>query len=220
MSTKRKKVVVSIERKLEALKRLDKGESLKKIANELGVGRVTISDWKKKRNELEKWYSKRASIANQRKTMKKCEYENVGEALYNWYKKQEGPIAGPTLQEKALSFQKIFKEGGDSVFMASMGWLDRWKKRYGIKQIIVNDKIATTKETTETFNEPNTNNNKSIPVIQDFEEPKKICHIQGIKALDAALAYVAQQDEATASDLMFFRCWRDLAARKRSATTN
>jgi hypothetical protein len=60
-SEKRKKVVVSMEQKLEALQKLDKGETKQKVAEEYGVGHVTVGDYKKKRTEIEKWCSARAS---------------------------------------------------------------------------------------------------------------------------------------------------------------
>jgi hypothetical protein len=138
-SEKRKKVVVSMEQRLEALQRLDKGENIKKVAEEHGVARVTVGDWKKKRSEIEKWCSARASNEGLkgRKTMKKCEYEKVSEALFLWFTQQREkgvPITGPLLQEKALVFHKEFDEG-ESDFTASMGWIDRWKKRYGVRKL-------------------------------------------------------------------------------------
>lgn len=48
MSNKRKKLCVSVEEKYRAIKRIDNGESAKKIALELGVGTSTVSDWRKK----------------------------------------------------------------------------------------------------------------------------------------------------------------------------
>uniref|UniRef100_K7GGY3 HTH CENPB-type domain-containing protein n=1 Tax=Pelodiscus sinensis TaxID=13735 RepID=K7GGY3_PELSI len=69
-----------------------------------------------------------------RKTMKKCEYEKVGEALFLWFTRQRDkgiPITGPILQEKALSFQKEFNEG-EPDFMASVGWLDHWLRQLSI----------------------------------------------------------------------------------------
>uniref|UniRef100_K7G5U3 DDE-1 domain-containing protein n=1 Tax=Pelodiscus sinensis TaxID=13735 RepID=K7G5U3_PELSI len=124
---KRKKVVLSIEQKLEALKRINKGESMLKIASELCVGQVTVGDWKRKRSELEKWCSDRSSIEGlkDRKTMKKCEYEKVSEALFLRFTQQREKgmaIIGPILQEKALSFQKEFNEG-ELDFTASVGCL-------------------------------------------------------------------------------------------------
>ena len=44
----------------------------------------------------------------------------------------ESPISGHILQEKALDFYKIFYAGD---FTAGSGWLDRWKKMYGIRQL-------------------------------------------------------------------------------------
>uniref|UniRef100_K7FE06 HTH CENPB-type domain-containing protein n=1 Tax=Pelodiscus sinensis TaxID=13735 RepID=K7FE06_PELSI len=124
---KEKKVVLSIEQKLDALKRLHKGESTRKIASELSVG-----DWKRKRSELEKWCSDQPSSAGlkDRKMMKKCEHEKVSEALFLWFTRQRDeamPITGPILQEKALSFQKEFNEREPDFT------LDRWKKKIRAK---------------------------------------------------------------------------------------
>uniref|UniRef100_K7FY89 HTH CENPB-type domain-containing protein n=1 Tax=Pelodiscus sinensis TaxID=13735 RepID=K7FY89_PELSI len=139
---KRKKVVLSIEQKLEALKRIHKGESMLKITSELGGGE-TLGDWKRKRSELEKWCSDRSSDQSSglkdRKTMKKCEYEKVSEALFLWFTQQRDkgmPITGLTLQEKALSFQKECNEGEPDL-TGSVGWLDHWKKRYGLRQLSI-----------------------------------------------------------------------------------
>jgi hypothetical protein len=44
-SVERKKVVLSAEQKLEALKRFDDGEAMQKVASECGVASVTVGDW-------------------------------------------------------------------------------------------------------------------------------------------------------------------------------
>ncbi|CAG9839408.1 unnamed protein product [Diabrotica balteata] len=46
MSGKWKRIVVSLKTKVNAFKRLDKGESIKKVVSDLGVGEVTVGDWK------------------------------------------------------------------------------------------------------------------------------------------------------------------------------
>lgn len=136
MNGKRKHVVVSLKKKLDALKRLDQGETMKKVASELGVGGATVWDWRKKRQEIEKWCSQRsvgnADAITVRKTMRKGEFEKTSEALFLWFlqrRKEGSPISGPILQSKALELHKRFNEGD---FTASSGWLERWKKRYGI----------------------------------------------------------------------------------------
>ena len=49
MATKRKNVVVTMEKRLEALGRIDKGESLKTIAASYGVGTSTVFRQKHRR---------------------------------------------------------------------------------------------------------------------------------------------------------------------------
>ncbi|KAJ8868647.1 hypothetical protein PR048_030186 [Dryococelus australis] len=103
MVTKRKKIVVTMEQKLEAIKRLDKGD-------------IAEGCNKKKRN-----------------------YENVSGALYVWFTqfRDKGvPISRPVLQQNALQIRNEFNER-EPDFTASVGWLDRWKKRYGIHQLSI-----------------------------------------------------------------------------------
>lgn len=145
---KRKKIVLSMQEKLNALRRLDKGETLQKVADDFGVGRRTVGDWRKNRSEIEKWCSSRVTDIDlkDRKTMKKSDFEQTSEALYIWFvqfRDKGVPISGPILKEKALHFQKKFQEG-DEEFTASIGWLDRWKKRYGIRQLsICGEKLSS-----------------------------------------------------------------------------
>lgn len=136
MSEKRKRVCVPLEKKLEALKRVDRGHTIRKVANELGVGEVTVGDWKRRRQELEEWCWRSFetdSVRVKRKTMKKGEFNKTSEALFMWFlqMKEEGnTVSGPILQSKALELNMNFREGDG--FTASNSWFDRWKKRFGI----------------------------------------------------------------------------------------
>lgn len=137
MSVKRKRVVISIEQKIEAIYRLENGEVLKKIAEDLNVGTSTVSDWKKNKDDLIKFATKTASSTVPRKTMKKFENEELNEALFLWFmqEREKGiQLTGPLIQEKARALASLFGETSKP-FLASSGWLDRWKSRYGIKQI-------------------------------------------------------------------------------------
>lgn len=139
MSGKRKRMVVSLETKLSAIKRLDNGESLRKVAADLGVGEVTVCDWRRNRKNIEKWVNESVSAGSgsTRKTMKKGDYEQTTEVLFLWFSQLRGmgsPVSGPMLQAKAIEFQKKFKDGEDN-FSASDGWIYRWKKKYGIRQL-------------------------------------------------------------------------------------
>lgn len=45
MAMKKKKVVVSMQQELEAIKTLVKGETMQKVSDNYCVGRVTVGDW-------------------------------------------------------------------------------------------------------------------------------------------------------------------------------
>jgi len=48
-------VSFSLDVKRRTLKRLDEGKSIKKIVKELGVGEVTVGNWRRKRVKIRKW---------------------------------------------------------------------------------------------------------------------------------------------------------------------
>lgn len=144
---KRKKVVVSLEEKYAAIRRLDAGESAVVIAADFGVGKSTVTGWKQNRAEIEAWCSSHAGPSREqmvkRKSMKKSEHEEVSEALFMWFvqNREKGiPLSGPLLREKALHFyEKLEKQpdNDDDKFTASDGWLNRWKKRYNIRGLSI-----------------------------------------------------------------------------------
>ena len=154
MSEKRKRVVLSLQDKLNAIKRLDHGEIIKKVPSDLGVGEVTVGDWRRKRVQIEEWVSQRAqmtgnkeikTVSKKRKTMKNSEYEQTSKALFLWFQQMRekgSPLSGPMLQSKALQFFNRFKDGEEE-FTASIGWLDRWKKRYGVRQLNITGEILS-----------------------------------------------------------------------------
>lgn len=135
MSEKRKRVVVTMEKRLSVLKRIDKGESVMKICSELNVGKSTVNDWRRDRRSIEDFCAQMESDKNlkTRCTKKKTKFEIVDEALWLWFlqeRRRGTPISGPILREKALCIHSKIIDGGE--FIASEGWLTRWKARHGV----------------------------------------------------------------------------------------
>lgn len=120
-----------------------------------------------------------------RKLVKKGEFEKTSEALFIWFlqMEEEGkPIYGPLLQSKALELNRNFSEG--ERLTANIGWLNRWKKGYGIGEKELNltreklledtasltdDKEQIIKEECESFDENDScngvaSNNSMFPV--------------------------------------------------------
>lgn len=154
---KRKRVVITIEQKLEAIRRLDKGDLLKNVASDLGVGVSTISEWKKQREKIEKWSSVLTSPQPSRKTMKTGEYQKVDDALYLWFtqNRERGiPISGPILKQKAVNLSEELPVIEAPDFTASDGWLHRWKKRHGIRELkVCGEKLSADKSAALKFGE-------------------------------------------------------------------
>jgi hypothetical protein len=47
------------------------------------------------------------------------------------------------------------------------------------------------------------------------EKAERMSHSEGLNSIETALAYIEQQREVTATDILLFRRWCDLAAKKR-----
>lgn len=132
MSAKRKRVVLSLEKKVLIINRaVDHGESVQKLANEFGVGQQTVRDLIKQKNEIFKFISCAEVSAKKRKTMKKSSLSDMESALFEWFKQKR--ISGPMVCEKAKWFHEHLKI--EETFNASQGWLFRFKTRHGIRQL-------------------------------------------------------------------------------------
>ncbi|XP_076681500.1 cag isoform X2 [Andrena cerasifolii] len=229
MSGKRKKVTVTMEKKLEALFRIDKGEQLKCVASDLGVGASTVSDWKKNRKEIEEFCAKMVSrdCLGNRGTIKKAKNVTLDDALYVWYiqeRENSVPVSGPILREKALSLNK--KLGGDPTFTASVGWLGRWKARHGIRlapssetlleDSTVNDnsdslegELVTVWVPTEVKEE-----RQDSPDNRCHRESMSLNHTEAAEMLENLLTYFGQQSDTLEDELLTLKHLRDRALNK------
>ncbi|GFU06603.1 jerky protein homolog-like [Trichonephila clavipes] len=177
MASKRKHSTLTLKDKLEVLKRLDKGEGVTKLATEFNVGKAIICDWRKNRRKLEQYCANSSGeTLENRQTAKQSLYDKVDNALHIWFtqERQRGiPLSGPIIQEKAIQLNKLMN--GDSSFSASIGWLDRWKKRHGVRQLtITGEKLSSdfdaAKEYVTTFANLIAEGNYSPQQIYDANE--------------------------------------------------
>lgn len=153
--SKRKRVVLSLKDKINIIDSLKKGETGRKLADKYGVGTSTISDIKKNTDSILSYTCKLDSDdgSKHRKMMKKPKHELLEDALYCWFlqKRSTGqPISGPLLCEKAIELNN--KVGGDESFVASHGWLHRFKSRHGIRELeIQGEKMSANVDAANSF---------------------------------------------------------------------
>lgn len=129
-----------MEKKLEIIERLKKGENGASLAREYGVGKSTITDIKSKQDAIMQYACRQDSSEGpkNRKTLKPANNMALEDALYLWFTQRRSlgePISGPLLCEKALDFNQ--KLNGPLDFKASSGWLSKFKQRHGIRQLDV-----------------------------------------------------------------------------------
>lgn len=175
---KRKRNVLSLETKIEIIKRLEKQESQASIAKHYDIGTSTVSDLWKNKDEILKYVSQLDSIegVKKRKVLKPAQLKLLEDALFMWFvqKRSKGdPITGPLLCEKALDFNE--KLGGPSDFKASTGYLRNFKARHGIRllniqgEILSGDSLAA-EEFKQKFSALRTTENLSLDDIYNVDE--------------------------------------------------
>lgn len=153
MSVKRKRVVLSINKKLEIIDKLDGGARGSNLAREYGVGVSTISDIGKNKEKLLQFSHTLESNdgSKKRKTMKQAENNDLEIAMYTWFlqKRSQGqPISGPLVCEKAIQLNQQL--GGDPEFKATTGWLQRFKSRHGIRELEIHGEKLSANPTAAT----------------------------------------------------------------------
>lgn len=147
---------LTVEQKLEVLKKLDSKVSMTDIAQEYGISRPAVYKISKKRDEILQYSSK--SLAKKhmsRKTIRLPFNEVMDEILISWLdqiRRQGTPISGPLICESALQVNEMI--GGSNNFKASDGWLSSFKKRHGLrKRQIHGEKLSADTDSATKFKE-------------------------------------------------------------------
>ena len=142
-----KEKVLGLDVKLEIIKRKKRGELPSNIAAHYGIARTTVIGICQNSDKIETHVAKMESLdgnIKKRKTIKKAENEELDTALYRWFTQQRSlgvPISGPLICAKAIKLNRLME--GDPKFSASIGWLQKFKFRHGIRQLdIVGEQLS------------------------------------------------------------------------------
>ncbi|GFN75254.1 tigger transposable element-derived protein 4 [Plakobranchus ocellatus] len=129
---KRTRKNLSIETKLQLLADVDKKQSTKKeIAEKYGIPHNMLSTILKNRAKLER-PGLTTEFQPDRKRQRTTEKLDIDQALFLWFKQaraMSAPLSNPILTSQA---ELIAQELGMKDFTASVGWIERFKRRHGI----------------------------------------------------------------------------------------
>lgn len=126
---KNKRKVFDIEEKSRIISKLENGQTVASISQELRVSHSTISTIWKNREKVKSFASENSLKL---KRVRASNYKNVDEALLNWVKDQSAhniPFNGPILQEKA---NELARHLGVENFRCSSSWIQRFRARHNI----------------------------------------------------------------------------------------
>ena len=147
---KRKRSVLDLETKLEIVKELEKGTSQRTVDDKFGVAKSTVADiWKDRKKIADAIASSESpSFSNKKRCIiRHRKFDLVDEACWKWFCQQRSkgaPVSGVLLQEKARSFfAKLYPDADPQSFKGSTGWLTKFNKRHGIKNIQLRGEILS-----------------------------------------------------------------------------
>ncbi|XP_069669720.1 jerky protein homolog-like isoform X6 [Periplaneta americana] len=183
---KRKRLVLSIQKKLEIIQKLETGYTVKQIALQYGLGDSTVRDILKKKEKLVSFASASDSTRAmmKRKTMKKSTYEELDKAMLEWIIQERArgtPVSGPICMKQARNFFEAL--GMEGEFDASSGWFTRFKQRHGVLEIKSKERRVREVE----------------PVPVNMTHATALLHVQGL------LDYLEEQDDSSLTDKMVLR---------------
>nr|XP_037276006.1 tigger transposable element-derived protein 6-like [Rhipicephalus microplus] len=127
---KRKCKIITIEQKSAMLRAVESGVKKKKVAEDFGVSLSTLSTILSKREAIADAVAR--GVKGDRMKLRAPAFEAVEKAVFNWFleiRASGTPVSGALLQQKARNFACIM---GHDDFVASNGWLQRFKERHDI----------------------------------------------------------------------------------------
>lgn len=131
---KKRNQFLSLKTKIDILNKLNDGVRPIHIASEYGIALSTISRLKKCKTSLEEaMYMYQNN--SERRSLRGTFHPKMESELHKWYLDQcdkSIPVTGSILRLKAREFNKQIREN-DLEFRASPGWMEKFKKRYGIR---------------------------------------------------------------------------------------
>ena len=139
MASKLKRNYLTLKKKVDVIKMAEKnrGMSIRELEH-FDCGKTQIAKVLKSKESILSLYESNASgsrLLASKTCGRQSEYADINKSLYDWYtlacSKNIFPM-GPQLVEKAKQIAKCL---GKHDFKGSNGWLEKWKKRYSIKQL-------------------------------------------------------------------------------------
>lgn len=158
----KKNQFLSLKTKIDILNKLKDGVKPIRISNEYGIALSTISRLKKCKTSLHEAMNMYQNNS-ERRSLRGTFNPKMEMALHKWYLEQKEnavPVTSCMLRLKARELHKTIHEN-DLEFRASQGWMEKFKKRYGIRLKSSRGERQTTDNIAFDYDDHNNDNGKS-----------------------------------------------------------
>lgn len=150
---KRARKAVTLETKLNVLRRLDNGEKITYICTALGLPKSTVQTIRDNKKKIESYsQSIKTSYCSKRTRERSSIMEQMERLLDLWMEnnhQRNVPMSQIIIQQKAKSiFESLMRENPDEssqnlTFVASKGWFEKFKKRHNLHNIKLRGESAS-----------------------------------------------------------------------------
>lgn len=121
----------SLEEKKTIISEVEKGMKKSDVARKYGISPSTLSTFLKDKESILKKLQVQVFDPS-RKRIRNAQFQDVDSAVYKWFmdvRSRNIPLSGPLIREKGMKFARMLNIEN---FQASVGWLNRFRERYGI----------------------------------------------------------------------------------------
>ena len=154
-TSQKKRKCLDISEKVKVLEFAKKNPNLgsRKLADHFGIGKTQIQAILKNKEAIMDAYASNET-PNHAKRKRSSKYSDVNQAVWDWYimcRNSNIPVSGSMLQEEAT----LIAEKLQTIdFVASNGWLEKFKQKYSIcNKMVAGEAGDVSKETMESWNE-------------------------------------------------------------------
>lgn len=131
------RITLTLKQKSEVIEQFRSGSSLTSLAKRYNVAKSTICAINKKSEKILQCVNDTFSGPGKRKTLRLSNMPKMEKALFRWFlqlRNKNYPVTGLMIKEQAKILHSKINEN-QSEFIASDGWLQRFKTRYGVRLI-------------------------------------------------------------------------------------
>ena len=139
---------MTLETRINALKKVDEGKSCRAISSELGAGKTQIQAIVKEWDDIQRrWESCERSDKNYVRP-RMAGYNDFDTLIWEWFTIAGAKnilVSGRMIQEQALIHVYTAELGHES-FSGSNGWLNHWQKQHNVRMSILSGEAADVSE--------------------------------------------------------------------------